>query len=381
VKRKTMIGAYGPWAAGLLGSGPAELSFRKRKFKSLSAWRRRARAKALELFAGPAEKRRPRARVHRRYEYDGLHVEELSWRLPYGPPTEAVFLKPAGARGKLPGILGLHCHGGRKYFGKRKIVRTAGRRHPLIAWHHNHYYGGAAWANEVARRGYAVLVHDAFAFASRRVRYADVSDVLTGGRRDRNPERSAEVTEYNAWAAGHENIMAKSLFCAGTTWPGVYLYEDRCALDVLSARSDVDADRIGCGGLSGGGLRTVFLGGLDERIRAAVCVGFMTTWRDMLLDKCHTHTWMAYAPLVPRYLDFPEILGLRVPLPTLVLNTRKDGLYTIGGMREAARILSAVYAKAGAGDRFRCSFYPGGHKFDLPMQAEAFEWFDEWLKA
>ena len=75
-----------------------------------------------------------------------------------------------------------------------------------------------------------------------------------------------------------------------------------------------------------------------------------------------------------------EILGLRVPLPTLVLNTRKDGLYTMKGMREAERILAGVYAKAGAKDRFRCSFYPGGHKFDLPMQAEAFEWFDGWLK-
>ena len=173
MKRKTMIGAYGPWAAGLVGPGPAELSFRRRKFRSLAAWRRRARAKVEELFSIPAERRRPRARVRRRYEHDGLHVEELSWCLPYGPPTEAVLLKPAGARGRLPGVLGLHCHGGRKYFGKRKITRTAGRRHPLIAWHHGHYYGGAAWANELARRGYVVLVHDAFAFASRRVRYAE----------------------------------------------------------------------------------------------------------------------------------------------------------------------------------------------------------------
>ena len=71
--------------------------------------------------------------------------------------------------------------------------------------------------------------------------------------------------------------------------------------------------RIGCGGLSGGGLRTVYLGGLDPRIDCAVCVGMMTTWRDYLLNVSSTHTWMAYIPGLPHDLDYPEILGLRVP--------------------------------------------------------------------
>jgi hypothetical protein len=48
-------------------------------------------------------------------------------------------------------------------------------------------------------------------------------------------------------------------------------------------------------------------------------------------------------------------------------------------MRSADRLLTEVYAKAGAGDRYKATFYPGPHKFDLPMQAEAFAWFDRWL--
>jgi hypothetical protein len=39
-----------------------------------------------------------------------------------------------------------------------------------------------------------------------------------------------------------------------------------------------------------------------------------------------------------------------------------------------------VFAKAGAADRYMCRFYPGPHKFDRPMQAEAFVWFERWLK-
>jgi dienelactone hydrolase len=379
--RRNMIGAYGEWAAGLLGDGPAELSFRNRKFRSLSAWRRGALAKAREFIAEPDLAWRPRALVERRSAADGLVFEELSWQLPYGPRTKALFMKPAGARGRLPAILALHDHAGKKYFGIEKITRAPGRQHPLMREHHDHYYGGVAWANEVARRGYAVLASDAFPFASRRVRYADVSPVLVADRREPRRGSAKDIAEYNAWAASHEGIMAKSLFCAGTTWPGVFLHEDRCALDYLCSRPDVDPGRVGCAGLSGGGMRTTFLAGTDPRIKAAVCVGMMTTWRDYLLDKCHTHTWMIYVPRLAQYLDYPEILGLRVPLPTMVLNDSQDQLFTLPEMRRADRILRGVFAKAGAPERYRCSFYPGPHKFDRAMQREAFDWFDRWLRS
>ncbi len=47
------------------------------------------------------------------------------WQLPYGPPTEALFLKPKDATGPLPAILALHDHGGNKYFGHRKIAQMS----------------------------------------------------------------------------------------------------------------------------------------------------------------------------------------------------------------------------------------------------------------
>jgi hypothetical protein len=106
----------------------------------------------------------------------------------------------------------------------------------------------------------------------------------------------------------------------------------------------------------------------------------MTTWRDYLLNKCHTHTWMIYIPGLPADLDYPEILGLRVPLATLVLNDNDDQLFTRPEMHRADQILTEIFAKAGAAERYRCTFYPGPHKFDRAMQDEAFTWFERWLK-
>ena len=376
----TVIGAYGKWAAELLNRDLPSLSFRRKEWASLVQWQTIAKNRAEERLGIPDIGGVPLVKIERQYIYDGLHVEELSWNLPYGPPVEAILLKPADAVKPLPGILAFHDHGGNKYFGKRKITRTSDIRHPVIEDHQKNYYEDRAWANEIAKRGFVVLVSDTFPFASRRVLLQDMPVRLRQGLDDNDPENPDNIRAYNTWAAQHEHIMAKSLFSAGTTWPGVFLAEDQKALDVLCAREDVDAGRIGCGGLSGGGMRTVFIGGLDPRIKCAVCVGFMTTWKDFALNKSFTHTWMTYVPLLPNELDFPEIMGLGVPLPTLVLNAEEDNLYTLPEMKVADSILKEVYEKANAADRYKCSFYPGGHKFVETMQLEAFDWFDRWLK-
>ena len=375
-----LIGPYGSWASAVNKEKLPSLSFRRKEWSGIENWRKSAKERLVERLAIPNLGGMPEVKVKSQYSYDGLHIEELSWQLPYGRPTEAILLKPLNAKGPLPGILAFHDHAANKYFGKRKITKTADLRHPVMEEHQQEYYDDLAWANEIAKRGYVVLVNDAFPFASRRVMMKDVPPHLRQGLDDEDPEDPDNINAYNRWAAEHESVMAKSLFSAGTTWPGVFFAEDRIALDILCARNDVDEDHIGCGGLSGGGMRTVFMGGLDPRIKCAVCVGFMTTWNDLLLNKSFTHTWMTYVPVTPNELDFPEILGLRIPLPTLVLNTEEDALYTLSEMKAADAILKEVYQKANAAANYKASFYPGGHKFDKPMQQEAFDWFDRWLK-
>ena len=190
--QQSLIGHYGPWAASLMDD-PAPLSFRHNKWTDLEQWKKKAREKMLELVAMPDAAGVPDAAVNKKYVYDGLDVEEISWQLPYGRPTEAILLKPQGAKGPLPAILGLHDHGGNKYLGKRKITRTSDNPPDFVLDHQEQSYEGLAWANEIAKRGYVVLVHDVFAFASRRVLYKDVAGVEWGpcnvdGKSDADPE-------------------------------------------------------------------------------------------------------------------------------------------------------------------------------------------------
>jgi hypothetical protein len=121
------------------------------------------------------------------------------------------------------------------------------------------------------------------------------------------------------------------------------------------------------------------LSAIDPRIRSAVCVGMMSTWRDYLMYHSHTHTWMIYVPLLPAEMDYSEIFALQMPSSRFVLNCSEDAIFDITEQRRADRILTEVFDKAGAADQYRCEFYPGGHKFDVPMQEDAFSWFEDRL--
>ena len=374
----SMLGAYGDWAARL-ALDPPTFSLRRDGWPSLDDWRAQARDRLLARIAPPERGAIPTPEVVRTVEHDGLHIEELRWRMPVGPPVEAVFLKPAGATAPLPGVLALHDHGGDKVHGWRKVAETDAPRSPMIQRHLDWLYSGRPWANDLAKRGYAVLATDGLAFGSRRVRLADVPERIRDDLPTAPPVSEDEIRAYNRWASGYESTFARSLFSAGTTWPGVTLADDRTALDVLCNRPDVDADRVACGGLSGGGLRTVYLGGVDPRVKAAFCVSMMTTWTDFVLNKSHTHTWMVYAPLLPNELDYPEILGLRAPLPTLVQMNRQDRLFTFAETERADAILRDVFERADAADAYTGAVYDGDHAFPLPLQIDAFDWLDRTL--
>jgi hypothetical protein len=87
----------------------------------------------------------------------------------------------------------------------------------------------------------------------------------------------ARVAEFNRRAGESEPLVARTIYAAGFTWSGVMFTDDVRTVDYLATRPEVDPDRIGCVGLSVGGLRSCHLAALDHRIKAAVVVGWMAS--------------------------------------------------------------------------------------------------------
>jgi dienelactone hydrolase len=323
-------------------------------------------------------------RVDARWTRNGVDGEEVSWSVGYGPRTRARFLKPAGVAEPLTGVLALHGHDAYKYHGLEKISDGPDGMLPEVAALRKAMYEGRAFANELARRGFAVLVPDVFLWGSRRFEVV----TMAAGPPPPPEERwiaadetgdPTEVQWYNRLAARHEHVVAKYCALLGTTLAGIVAYEDRVAAAYLASRSDVRPGPLGCVGLSGGGGRAALLQATSTRIGAAVVVGMMST-HDALLDQhVANHTWMFFPAGLRARGDWPDLAASRAPSPLLVQYLMDDALFPRAGMDAAHRRLADRYERAGAPDAYAGEFYPGTHRFDIRMQDAAFDRLREWL--
>jgi dienelactone hydrolase len=318
------------------------------------------------------------------WEQDGLRGEAISWSVGYGPRTQAWLLRPASANGPLPGVLALHDHGGFKFFGKEKIADGPDAPAQIIRSFRDQCYGGRAFVNELARTGFAVLVHDTFLWGSRKWPLNDMPESVQDIARTYTSPKGADdiahqALAYNAAASPHEHLAAKYCNLFGTSMAGVVCFEDRVALNYLRSRADVDAAHVGCIGLSGGGNRAAMLTATHDAIAATVIVGLMTTYEGVLDHNVWSHTWMLYPYGLARYMDWPDLAACRAPSPLLVQYDTEDELFTIEGMRAAHERIAGHFASVAASSAYEGQFYPGPHKFDVEMQTAAFAWLQKKL--
>lgn len=309
-------------------------------------------------------------RVEREWTADGVHGSELSWWVGYGPRTHAFLLRPDGHDGTLPGILALHAHGGVRSTGAEQLVDTGRTPHPSAVRLRERFYGGRAVANDLTRAGFAVLVPDAFSWASRAfdLSAAPVSVARLGAALDALHRERGEVLSdddrFDELSSLHEHVLAKSAGVLGTTFAGAVTTDDLAALDVLADRPGVDAARLGAIGFSGGGGRALFVTALDERIGATAVAGMMATSASLVPDHLDTHSWLLHSPGLAARFDLPEIaaMGRRV----LVQYCEHDELFPPDGMTDADARLRELL-----GDRYAGAWHDTGHEFPPAMQAEA----------
>ena len=319
-------------------------------------------------------------RVEKTWEKDGLAGEEISWSVGFGPRTHAYVLKPAACTQKLPAVAALHDHSDFKFFGKEKIADGPDAPLSIIEDFRKTPYSGLAYANELAREGFVVLVHDVFLWGSRRFPLDTMLEMMGPKTAELiNLKPSADEYElYNTTAYFHEHWVSKYCNILGTSMAGIAAFEDRIAFNYLLSRSDVDTENTGCIGLSGGGNRAAYLHALHDGCRAAVIIGLMTTYQ-ALLDHNMSHTWMLFPFGWSRQGDWPDIAACRAPSPLLVQYDLDDSLFTETGMRDAHKKLQEHFSAAGKPEAYTGQFFPGPHKFDREMQSIAFHWLKEQL--
>ena len=236
----------------------------------------------------------------------------------------------------------------------------------------------------------------------RRVHYQIWPNVYSNGllyMPKRFPERPAPAVlcPHGHWRQGSANpeVQRRCLVLAGMGYvvfsPSQLHYEDPAlgishqtvmiwsnirALDYLEGLPEVDRERIGCAGCSGGGLQTQMLVAVDPRIKAATICGMTCEYREILFPG-RAHCGCNHFPNIMRYTDGPEIsaLGLPTAVQYLTMNdwTRR---FRESNYREIRRL----YEANGLKDHTDCRYWPTQHSYDRPKRERTYWWMEKWLR-
>ena len=166
----------------------------------------------------------------------------------------------------------------------------------------------------------------------------------------------------------------------GYTPAGVEAWNCIRSLDYLQTRSEVDAEKIGVTGRSGGGAYSWWISALDDRIQCAVPVAGITNLRDHVVNGCvEGHCDCMYMVNTFRW-DYATVAALVAPRPLLISNTDKDTIFPLEGVVDIHRQVRHVYQLLDAGDSLGLQITEGPHKDTQELHIHAFRWFNRFLK-
>jgi dienelactone hydrolase len=173
-------------------------------------------------------------------------------------------------------------------------------------------------------------------------------------------ERAEKVQEMvNQFSGCHDAAMQALML--GRTLIGERVFDVDRAIDYLATRDDVDMNRIGIMGNSGGGTVTMFSVALLDRIAFAMPSCSFCTFRDSIMSIWHCAD--NYVPGLYCRADMSDIMGAFAPKPIVIVAGESDDIFPIAGTRQAYADLQRIYAAAGASQRCHLVVGEGGHRF------------------
>ena len=144
---------------------------------------------------------------------------------------------------------------------------------------------------------------------------------------------------------------------------GVEVWNAIRGLDLLAARPEVDPDKLGVTGISGGGSQSFYIAAADPRIKAAAPVCGASTFKAHIATRTVDGHCDCMVPINTYRQDFHQIGALIAPRPLLIAQANRDGLNTIESVRVLHDSIKRMYELYGAPENISLVESPGGHSY------------------
>ncbi len=356
-------GAENSWTAVLdekIAGGPPQLMLNKYLLKQMTeaeaaidstskgldtpekfkAWQQRLRTQFINALGGFPERTPLNAKSVETIRRDGCRVEKILFESrPMHFVTAALFLPDdKQATPPYPGIL-IPC--GHSKNGKAMDV----------------YQRGAVIA---ARNGMAAFIYDP----------------IDQGERMQVVDENGKYKHSNT---GGHNITGVSADLLGWNTATFRIWDGMRALDYLASRPEIDPQKIGCMGNSGGGTLTSYLMALDDRIAAAAPSCFISSLPRVCESIGPQDAEQNIFGQMAFGMDHAEFILMRAPIPVRVECAAKD-YFPLDGVKEAVARAKSVGARLGFDARIDRVESTGPHGWSEPLRTAAVQWMSRWLR-
>ncbi|MCK4465248.1 MAG: acetylxylan esterase, partial [Bacteroidales bacterium] len=164
-------------------------------------------------------------------------------------------------------------------------------------------------------------------------------------------------------------------YSRGYTPAGVEVWNAVRGLDLLSERPEVDPEKLGVTGLSGGGSQSWYIAAADPRIKAVAPVCGASTLKAHLLTRTIDGHCDCMMPINTYRRDFQDIGALIAPRPLLIAQADRDGINTIESVRELYSDIRKIYDLYDAPEQISLVETPGGHSYHQISREKIFSFF------
>ncbi len=163
-------------------------------------------------------------------------------------------------------------------------------------------------------------------------------------------------------STGEHTFMANQCLLAGYSVSNYFIWDGIRAIDYLLTREEVDPDRIGLTGLSGGGTQTAFISAFDDRVKASAPTCYITSYRRLLESIGPQDGEQNFYHGLLKGIDHADLLEAMAPRPVMIVSTTRD-FFSIQGARETFREVKKTYHALGMDHTISMSEGDLGHGF------------------
>ncbi len=319
------------WTLEQYKSAPLRLTFRATSKSAAEVWQQQLRTKLTELLGGFPDRTELNPHTIEIREYPRYLREKFVFESRPGVSVFGYLLTPSDAEPPYATVICVPGHG-RGVDDIVGIDENGKDRTGKPGYQHD-------FAIQVVEHGLAAVAIEPMAFGHRR-------DAIT---RAKGPDATACQPS------------AGSALLLGQTMIGWRVWDVMRTIDWIQTRSELDAKRVGCMGISGGGTCTQFAAALDLRIKAAFVSGYLNTFRDSIMSVSHCID--NYVPGILGWAENYDVASLIAPRFLFSEGGDRDPIFPVHATRESFANVKRVYEILGVPNRAKQEIFEGEHWF------------------